>query len=368
MTVSTIEALFALKSNLFQMFTGATIRATPVLCILSVMMTSMGVAVSFPPGAINVVSVQRTSYNPVVVPTFNASFMGNGSGYAANHYSLATLSPISESADGSVSGFTSRARKNSNLLYRLAFQTMITGQPFDQPSPCGVNCSFVIQFEGPTLECNSSSTKLIRSDSGNLSYRFPGITIYSGNWSDLTISSTSALPRVLYNGTDTNVHWQSTTLTILDAEESTADAGLLNETTTINRTMIQNDLYCTPGRALYAVNNTYVSNILKRNITTTPIAPLINLELPNQNNSIIVPGFTKNHGYGASPADWSAEAIAYYRDLNMMTILDTMFYYLAGRFVVDIERETDDTSDDGMGGGTPTFENVDAGTSGEAFD
>ncbi|KAB8304249.1 hypothetical protein EYC80_003666 [Monilinia laxa] len=111
MTVSTIEALFGLKSNLFQMFTGATIRAAPVLCVLSVIMTSMGVAVSFPPGAINVVSVQRTSYNPVVVPTFNASFMGNGSGYAANHYSLATLSPISESADGSVSGFTSRTRR-----------------------------------------------------------------------------------------------------------------------------------------------------------------------------------------------------------------------------------------------------------------
>ncbi|KAB8304250.1 hypothetical protein EYC80_003666 [Monilinia laxa] len=257
MTVSTIEALFGLKSNLFQMFTGATIRAAPVLCVLSVIMTSMGVAVSFPPGAINVVSVQRTSYNPVVVPTFNASFMGNGSGYAANHYSLATLSPISESADGSVSGFTSsRAEpgEQSNLLYRLAFK--------------------------------------------NNDYR------------------------------------------------------------------TCNDLYCTPGRALYTVNNTYVSNILRRNITTTPIAPLINLALPNQNNAIIVPGFTKNHGYGASPADWSAEAIAYYRDLNMMTILDTMFFYLAGRFVVDSEKETDDTSDDGRGGGAPIIENVDAGTSG----
>lgn len=75
MTVSTIEALFGLKSNIFQIFTSATIRATPVLCVLSVMMTSMAVVVSFPPGAINVVSVQRTSYNPAVVPTFNASFV-----------------------------------------------------------------------------------------------------------------------------------------------------------------------------------------------------------------------------------------------------------------------------------------------------
>lgn len=261
----------------------------------------------------------------------------------------------------------SESGKHYNLLHRLAFQTMVTGHAFNQPSPCGVNCSFVIQFEGPALECNSSSTKIVRSDSGNLSYKFPGITIYSGSWSDLALSSTSALPRVLYNGTYTNVHWQSTTLTLLDTEESVADAGLLNQTTTTNRTMMQHDLYCTPGRALYTVNNTYLSNILRRNITTTPIAPLINLALPTNNNSVIVPGFTGNHGYGASPADWSAEALAYYRDLNMMTILDTMFYYLAGSFIVDPERATVDTSDDGRGGGTQVFGNVDAGTSGGMF-
>lgn len=77
MKISTIDTLFGLKSNVFQTLTGAAIRAAPVLCVLSIMMASMAVAVSFPPGAINVVTIQRTSYNSVVVPTFNASFVSS---------------------------------------------------------------------------------------------------------------------------------------------------------------------------------------------------------------------------------------------------------------------------------------------------
>ncbi|KAF7960778.1 hypothetical protein EAE96_000451 [Botrytis aclada] len=380
MKISTIDALFGLKSNPFQMFTGAAIRAAPVLCVLSILMVSMTVAVSFPPGAINVVTIQRTSYNSVVVPTFNASFMGNGSGLAANQYALAVLSPISESADGSVSGFTSSGLltgKHSNLLPRLAFQTMITGQAFDQPSPCGVNCSFVIEFEGPTLDCNSSSTNITSSVTSNATTFLPQFTIYSGNWSDLTLA-TPALRHVLYNGTYTNAHWQSSTLSLLDTEINTVDTKFINETTTLNTSMIQDNLYCTPGRALYTVNNTYISNILTRNVTTTFVSPLTNLVLRTHDNSVIVPGFTNVSGilsgyyFGSNPANWSAEALDYYRDLNMMTILDTMFYYLAGDFTAfpavlldnDEERAVDAIDATGWEDDSPGFGNADLWISG----
>ncbi|KAF7953504.1 uncharacterized protein EAE97_000903 [Botrytis byssoidea] len=380
MKISTIDTLFGLKSNPFQICTGAAIRAAPVLCVLSIMMASMTVAVSFPPGAINVVTIQRTSYNSVVVPTFNASFMGNGSGLAANQYALAVLSPISESADGSVSGFTSSGLltgKHSNLLPRLAFQTMITGQAFDQPSPCGVNCSFVIEFEGPTLDCNSSSTNITSSVTINSTTLHPEFTIYSGNWSDLTLA-TPALRHKLYNGTYTNAHWQSSTLSLLDTELNTVDANSINQTSTLNTSMIQDNLYCTPGRALYTVNNTYISNILTRNVTTTFISPLTNLVLHTHDNSVIVPGFTNVSGitsgyyFGSNPANWSAEALAYYRDLNMMTILDTMFYYLAGEFTAlpavlldnDEERAVDAIDATGWGEDSPGFGNADNWSSG----
>ncbi|KAJ8066050.1 hypothetical protein OCU04_005142 [Sclerotinia nivalis] len=381
MKVSTIDSLFGLKSNIFHMFTAATIRAAPVLCVLSIIMASMTIAVSFAPGAINVVSIQRTSYDSIVVPTFNASFMGNGSGVAANQYSLATLSPIFESANGSVSGFTtsgSLSGKHSNLLSRLAFQTMITGQAFDQPSPCGENCSFVIEFEGPALECNSSSTNIASSHAGNATTDFPFFTIYSGNWTSGLPSATSARPNVLSNGTYTNAHWQSSTLTLLDAEVNVINSTLHNATTTLNTSMTQNNLYCIPGRALYTINNTYISNILTRNITSTFISPLTNLMLSTPNNTVAVPGFanssglTTDHGLGTNPANWSAEARAYYCDLNFMTIIDTMFSYLAGEytampaiwFETDEERTQGSITGEGWGESAPTFGNADAGTHG----
>ncbi|KAF7863980.1 hypothetical protein EAF04_006945 [Stromatinia cepivora] len=385
MKVSTIDSLFGLRSNIFHMFTGAAIRASPVLCVLSIIMASMTITVSFPPGAINIVSVQRTSYNSVVVPTFNASFMGNGSGVAANQYSLATLLPIFESANGSVSGFRSSGSlsgKYSNLLPRLAFQTMITGQAFEQPSPCGENCSFVLEFEGPTLECNSSSKNITTSQIGNAATDFPFFTIYSGNWTSDFSPATSAPPNVLSNGTYTNAYWQSSTLTLLDAEITVINSTLHNTTTTttttLNTSTTQNNLYCIPGRALYTINNTYISNMLTRNISSTFISPLSNLQLSTPNNSIAVPGFANisgmatDHGFGNVPANWSVEARAYYRDLNMMMIVNTMFYYLAGGYTAmpaiwletDEERVQDIITNKGWGESPPIFGNADAGTSG----
>ncbi|KAF7888207.1 uncharacterized protein EAF02_002748 [Botrytis sinoallii] len=350
MKISTIDTLFGLKSNPFQMLTGAAIRAAPVLSVLSIMMASMTVAVSFPPGAINVITIQRTSYNSVVVPT------------SMHHLVVSS---------GLLSG------KHSNLLPRLAFQTMITGQAFDQPSPCGVNCSFVIEFEGPTLGCNSSSTNITSSVTANSTTLLPEFTIYSGNWSDLTLA-TPALRQKLYNGTYTNAHWQSSTLSLLDTEVNTVDANNINETLTLNTSMIQDNLYCTPGRALYTVNNTYISNVLMRNVTTTFISPLTNLVLHTHDNAVIVPGFTNVSGiisgydFGSNPANWSAEALAYYRDLNMMTILDTMFYYLAGEFTAlpavlldtDEERAVDAIDATGWGEDSPGFGNADDWSSG----
>ncbi|CAD6442184.1 4d2da6d9-d8d8-4646-be44-2d3992c008b1 [Sclerotinia trifoliorum] len=383
MKVSTIDSLFGLKSNIFHMFKGATIRAAPVLCVMSAIMASMTIAVSFTPGAINVILVHKTSYDSILVPTFNASFMGNGSGVAANKYSLATLSPIFESGTRSVSGFTasdSLPGKNSNLLSRLAFQTMITGKAIDQPSPCGENCSFVIEFEGPSLECNSTSTNITTSHTGNSTTDFPFFTIYSGNW---TTGLPSTQANVLANGTYTKAHWQSSTLTLLNSEIILTNSTLHPRSTTLNTSTTQNTLYCIPSRALYTINNTYISNILTRNITSTFISPLTNLMLSTPNNTVSVPGFANtstmnsDYGFGTDPAEWSADARAYYRDLNFLVIIDTMFSYLAGEYTAmpaiwPLETEIDEESsrmgdrvtDEGWGESSFKFGDADAGMPG----
>lgn len=77
MKVSTIEALFSVRSNPFMLFKPAAVAATPVLCLLALLMFISQFVTSFPPGAITVIQVQKTSYGMVPIPSFNASFVSN---------------------------------------------------------------------------------------------------------------------------------------------------------------------------------------------------------------------------------------------------------------------------------------------------
>jgi hypothetical protein len=75
MKVSTIELLFSHRSNPFQVFRTASLRATPTLCLLAIVTRLLHIATGFPPGAITVITVQKASNSLVSVPTFNASFV-----------------------------------------------------------------------------------------------------------------------------------------------------------------------------------------------------------------------------------------------------------------------------------------------------
>ena len=50
-------------------------QATPPLCALVLFMWALQAATGFPPGAITVVTIQKTSYKMVLIPTLNASFV-----------------------------------------------------------------------------------------------------------------------------------------------------------------------------------------------------------------------------------------------------------------------------------------------------
>ena len=77
MKVSTIELLFAIRSNPFQIFRKSTLAASPVLCILAAFMWALQVITGFPPGGITVVTIQHASYETLTVPTLNASFVSS---------------------------------------------------------------------------------------------------------------------------------------------------------------------------------------------------------------------------------------------------------------------------------------------------
>ncbi|KAM0160761.1 hypothetical protein ACHAPG_002825 [Botrytis cinerea] len=320
MKISTIETLFGIKSNPLQIVTSAAIRSTPALCVISIIMSGMAIAASFPPGAINVISTQIISYQVVPVPTFNASFMGNGSGIDANAYSLMELIPLSPS--GFVDGdFTSG--KDNNLIVRLAREVLISGQTFTQSSPCGSNCSYEIQYEGPWIDCvNSSSQYYLKTNDT--------FTIYNGTWSSKISAS---LAHSTYNGTYTQATFNSSTLTPIKAN-GIHDVGALGGEAM--EALVQEDLLvCSPGRALFTVNNIWEDNIQRREYDVAPISQLTNLALLTHQSEVIVPGFCAETGtgYGTGPANWSTAALDWYRDNNMMTIFASMLSFLDGEYL-----------------------------------
>jgi hypothetical protein len=73
--ISTIEALFSLRSNPLLLFRGDAIKAAPPLFLIAILMWSIQIAISFPTGALTVVSANRTTFSMLSVPTFNGSFV-----------------------------------------------------------------------------------------------------------------------------------------------------------------------------------------------------------------------------------------------------------------------------------------------------
>jgi hypothetical protein len=113
---------------------------------------------------------------------------------------------------------------------------------------------------------------------------------------------------------------------------TTNDTGGVQALTSVT---IQNDnTICTPGRADYTVQNTWLNNVYSRQVTRVPVDKLINLELLTHGGNVIVPGFTQNStpSYGTTPANWTSATLAYYRDNNYMTMFDAMMSWLQGEF------------------------------------
>lgn len=206
--------------------------------------------------------------------------------------------------------------KSQNLLNRLARQVLVAGEAFPLSSPCGGNCSYSIEFEGPYVECNDSApTTLI----ANVTDLYP---IFYGSWNSPAVGSQFAHSVSNY----TTAFFNTSTLTPVAVDNKPVVPVL---------TVQQNNVSCVPGRAKYTIKNRYDNNVYSRNVTREPIDKLINLASSLTHDGIvIVPGFTQNgtFAYGTEPANWSTHALEYYRDENMMAICDGMMSWLQGYF------------------------------------
>jgi hypothetical protein len=218
-----------------------------------------------------------------------------------------------------LSGF--QLTKNDELLLRLAFPVLVKGETFNLQSPCGVNCSYVMEFEGPWLECANSTTSFF-NESGEFS-------IYDGSWTD---PRTASVTQSLYNGTFSIANFNSSTLTPVAYNND-------NQSVLIQ----QNNLLCLPARAKFTINNTWTNNVQKREVSSETISRLVNLEPLSHDSEVTVSGFcsTTGSGLGTAPANWTDYALSFYRDLNHISVISAMMYYLDGSVIASDNVVTD---------------------------
>lgn len=77
MKVSTIELIFAIRTNFFILFAPVVVKAAPVLALLALVMWMSQVVTSFPPGAINIEIAVMETYRTLSVATYDAAFVSD---------------------------------------------------------------------------------------------------------------------------------------------------------------------------------------------------------------------------------------------------------------------------------------------------
>jgi hypothetical protein len=178
-----------------------------------------------------------------------------------------------------------------------------------------------MEFEGPWLECTNSTTTFF-----NKSGDFP---IYEGSWTD---PRTASVTQSLYNGTFSIANFNSSTLTPVAYNNA-------NQSVLIQ----QNNLLCLPARAKFTVNNTWTNNVQQKEVSSEIISRLVNLDPLSHDSEVVVPGFcsTNSLALGTAPANWSDYALSFYRDVNHISIISAMMYYLEGNVIASDNVVTD---------------------------
>lgn len=173
------------------------------------------------------------------------------------------------------------------------------------------------------MACNTTTESVKFDDASGF---FP---IYAGKWKSLVNQPLN--PALRINDNFTTSRFNTSTLFPLQAN-GTDLQGDGNSSAIMRR----DNTTCVPMRAVYTVNNTYLNNVQAMKVSARPVEKLINLVLKTKGNVMLVPGFRDPRqgvlALGTAPANWSASALAFYRDNNHMAVVSSLVSWLNGTY------------------------------------
>lgn len=197
------------------------------------------------------------------------------------------------------------------------------------PSPCGPNCTYTYEFEGPSFKCSEEIVNFTTTyDDLGKEY-----VIYSASWyyfndghDGLGLLDSDPKPALL------NI----STINIPQIPYLNGDLGPENATVLVTGT----NLSCVPYRSQYRITNSYTNSIQTLNYSVTEIEPIRNLQgRPGEINITgLVAGNTIIPGDNMLPEDdrwlggiqWTNESLSWFRDSQLVAIVSGMATALNG--------------------------------------
>ncbi|CAG8947949.1 unnamed protein product [Penicillium salamii] len=296
LAILTIEHIFTLRSNPLSLFDKTVFRRARPLVMVAIIYWFASIAMSFPPGAITVVSsLQEVHVLNADVPTFNASDKNP---------------PLSLAFDYNL----------KPALHGMIQRTILARRVEDAPSTCSANCSYSLHFTGPYLRCTvitNTSTLQVPSEN-NMIPIFYSSTEQSSIQYDFYDD-----PKI--KDPPSHSYITISTFSPQNIRRSPPVEGDDEADSEWRIDMINHHWTCIPSRADYTVLTTYKDNVrsLEVNIDESSIEPLmpappsfIDVERKNPNFSL--------------PLNSAVAPIL--RDANIYSIITPVMKTISGSF------------------------------------
>ncbi|KAB8219536.1 hypothetical protein BDV33DRAFT_204247 [Aspergillus novoparasiticus] len=190
MRLETLEFLYTMRGSPMSFFSLTVLQKGWLLAIITMVLWAVPIAMSFPSSSMTVRSTTMThEVFQTQMPGMNLSETWGGNTTIMKDKELAMLAS-NNWRDANDTDYVEvlRAEQLSigdmglqikPVIYQLATETIVNGAPRTMSSPCGMNCSYEISFEGPYLSCNNTDVERV-SNPSNVSYFY--FSALESNW------------------------------------------------------------------------------------------------------------------------------------------------------------------------------------------
>ncbi|BAE64006.1 unnamed protein product [Aspergillus oryzae RIB40] len=167
MRLETLEFLYTMRGSPTSFFSMTVLQKGWLLAIITMVLWAVPIAMSFPSSSMTVRSTTMTHEVPQTqVPGMDLSETWGGNTtimkddelalFVSNNWREENDTDYVEVLRAEPLTLAGMGIQIKPVMYQLATQTIVNGEPRTMSSPCGLNCSYKISFVGPYLSCNNT--------------------------------------------------------------------------------------------------------------------------------------------------------------------------------------------------------------------